>query len=91
MMIFTMKAILIGLWLLAGAAFIAPDQMIYPDAFKIVGAVFIIVHPIEIFLFKKWHLCPEDYAHSFVFGLLNIKLLQNRAKAQNGQGRRKPW
>ena len=75
-----------GLWVLAGAAFVVPDQVIYPDVFKIIGAVFVLAHPVEIFLFRKWHRCPEDYVNSFIFGMLNIKLLQGRAKTQNDVG-----
>ena len=86
MMIFLMKAILIGLWVLAGAAFVAPDQVIYSDVFKIAGVVFVIAHPLEIFLFRKWHRCPKDYVNSFIFGMLHIKLLQHHAQAQHDQG-----
>ncbi|PCI32470.1 MAG: hypothetical protein COB54_06935 [Alphaproteobacteria bacterium] len=86
MIIFALKAFLIGLWVMAGAAFIAPDQVIYADVFKIIGAVFVLFHHVEIFLFRKWHRCPKDYVNSFVFGMLHIKLLQHRIQTHNDQG-----
>lgn len=78
MKILVIKAILIVVWLLALIAFVAPEQAIYPLVFKIVGGLLVIGHMAEIFLYRKLHVRLGDYVNTFLFGVVNIKMMQRR-------------
>lgn len=76
------KCILAIIWLFVIAAVIIPTLALYPAFFQRLGVILVVVHIIEMFVYKGLLKSTNDYLQVLLFGLLHIKSVVKPAEKE---------
>jgi putative membrane protein len=73
------KVVVSIVWMFIVASLIEPSQVPFPMVFQGLGIFLVVLHSIEIVVFKKRMRGPADYLLTMLFGSLQLKTIRIEA------------